>query len=167
MANKKFTREEYERITKENMELFAKLDRQIAEERAEKEEFLSTLSEEEQAKYLWEEDRKINAEAAGKFKNTVKIVAKKEELLTTEELDEELDKLDEVADEVDDIIIVKEQFGVKWQKGEWNGYTVYDGILPEPAIIGQPRLILVKDNKARASTADEAFEYYDYLESEK
>ena len=79
MADKKLTREEYERITKENMELFAMLDQQIAEERAKKEEFLSTLSKEEQVKYLWEEDRRISAEAADKFKSTAKIVEKKDE----------------------------------------------------------------------------------------
>lgn len=79
MAGKKLTREEYERITKENMELFAKLDQQIAEERAKKEEFLSTLSEEEQVDYLWEEDQRISAEAADKFKSTVKIVTKKDD----------------------------------------------------------------------------------------
>lgn len=76
--DKKLTREEYERITKENMELFAKLDQQIAEERAEKEQFLSSLSEDERLEYLWAEDQKINVEAQDRFKSTVKIVAKKD-----------------------------------------------------------------------------------------
>lgn len=89
----------------------------------------------------------------------------KDKLLTTEKLDEELDKLDDVAEEVDDVIAILEQYDTEWQKGVWNGYTVYDSILPQRAIIGPPHIILIKDNKARLSTVEEAFAYYDYLES--
>lgn len=78
MADKKFTQEDYERITKENMELFAKLDKQIAEERKKEDEFLSTLSEEEQVEYLWEERKRIDAEAAGRFNSYGKIVKKED-----------------------------------------------------------------------------------------
>lgn len=79
MADKKLTREEYERLTKENMEIFAKLDRQIAEEREKEEECLFSLSEDEQVEYLWDEDKRINAEAVDRFKSSDKITTQKDE----------------------------------------------------------------------------------------
>lgn len=79
MADKKLTREEYERITKENMRLFTKLDKQIAEERKKKDEDLSTLSEDERIKYLCEENERINTEATGRFNSTCTIATEKDE----------------------------------------------------------------------------------------
>lgn len=73
------TREEHEKLTKEKMKFFAELDKQIAEERRERDEFLSTLSEEERIKFFWEEDKKIHAEAVGRFSSSVKMVTKKDE----------------------------------------------------------------------------------------
>lgn len=79
MAEKKLTHEEYERITNENTELFAKLDKQIVEERRKDVEFLSALSEDEQAECLWEENKKTNAEAADRFNSSCTTTSKRNE----------------------------------------------------------------------------------------
>lgn len=79
MAKKKFTREEYERLTKENIDLFAKLDKQVAEERAEEEKFLSSLSEDEQVEYLWTNEQKINSEVADKFNSFSTILPQRDD----------------------------------------------------------------------------------------
>lgn len=74
MSDKKLTREEYARLTKENMEIFAKLDKQIAMERQREDEFLCSLSEEDQVEYLLKKDIKSNIAAADKFKSSCKTV---------------------------------------------------------------------------------------------
>lgn len=78
MADKKFTREEYERLSKENMELFAKLDKQIAEDRAKEAEYLSTLSDEKIVEYLYETEQKTDAAAEGRFKSTITLYSEED-----------------------------------------------------------------------------------------
>lgn len=78
MADKKFTREDYERLTKENMEIFVKLDKQLSEERKSEDEFLLDLSEDERIEYILEESKRIDAESADKFSSYGEIMRKKD-----------------------------------------------------------------------------------------
>ncbi len=61
MADKKFTREDYEKLTKENMEIFVNLDKQLSEERKREDEFLFDLSEDERVEYILEAAKRIDA----------------------------------------------------------------------------------------------------------
>lgn len=56
--------------------------------------------------------------------------------------------------------------------GKWKGYEVYEPTIKgaterDPAIVGIPLIILVKGDRIRLSTVDEAFEYMDSLEDEE
>ena len=53
--------------------------------------------------------------------------------------------------------------------GKWRGYDVYNPNIAgasetNPAIVGLPLIILVKGDKIRMSTPDEAFAYLDTIE---
>ena len=51
------------------------------------------------------------------------------------------------------------------KENDWHGFEVYTPVYSiEPACIGLPLIILVKDGNIRLSTPDEAFEYLDDIE---
>ena len=48
----------------------------------------------------------------------------------------------------------------KYKKGkQWKGYEVYEPVYEDDVCIGLPYVILVKDDKVRISTDDEALDY--------
>lgn len=48
--------------------------------------------------------------------------------------------------------------------GNWKGFDVYEPLIGcEPAEIGLPQMILVKENQVRLSTVEEAFQILDEL----
>ncbi len=79
MSDKKIlTREEYERISNENMKLFSNLDKQIEKEREEEEVKLSKMTEDEQVEYLWQDENKLKVDAKEKFSSVKKMTSKKD-----------------------------------------------------------------------------------------
>lgn len=48
----------------------------------------------------------------------------------------------------------------------WKGYKVLIPNYPKTCYIGEPTVILVKDNECRFSTYDESFEYLKYEQGE-
>ena len=58
----------------------------------------------------------------------------------------------------------KKIFADSLKKAEdWNGYEVYEPIYEEEHIGGFPKIVLVKDGVVRISTAEECFEYIQFI----
>lgn len=49
------------------------------------------------------------------------------------------------------------------ERGEWNGYTVYEPQYSQMPVIGYPYVILVKGDEVRISTVDESLDYINYV----
>lgn len=69
----------------------------------------------------------------------------------------------EIIEKIEDL--VEETPADFYKKGyNWNGYEVYELGFNKPACVGTFRVILVKDNEVRLSTAEEGLLYLDYSE---
>lgn len=56
--------------------------------------------------------------------------------------------------------------GVKRGK-DYKGYKVFEPVYNKECFIGLPYVILVKDNKARISTAEESLDYLDFVNAHR